>query len=164
MDGYVSCRPAAIRAKTTGEERKGLAESNSGPSDRRVEGTEERMKERLRDELTNQAEAARTRGTPLTPETFQTWRKQFTSELKQKREKEEEERIKALPPREREDVKKRRERLSGGSFLSFCFTAYPISDHTLPDCRRGGTISSDRHLPDILPTLPPSRIPHTHIS
>jgi len=77
------------------------------------------MKERMRDELTNQAEAARTRGTPLTPETFQTWRKQFTSELKQKREKEEEERIKALPPREREDVKKRRERLSGGSFLSF---------------------------------------------
>lgn len=64
-----------------------------------------------------QAETARTRGTPLTPETFLAWRKQFTSELKQKREKEEEERIKALPPREREDVKKRRERLSGGSLL-----------------------------------------------
>jgi hypothetical protein len=38
--------------------------------------------------------------------------------LKLKREKEEEERIKALPPREREDVKKRRERLSGGSLSS----------------------------------------------
>jgi hypothetical protein len=37
-------------------------------------------------------------------------------ELKQKRDREEEERIKALPPREREDFRKRRERLSGGSF------------------------------------------------
>jgi hypothetical protein len=35
--------------------------------------------------------------------------------LKQKREKEEDERIRALPPKEREDVRKRRERLSGRS-------------------------------------------------
>ena len=94
------------------------------------------MKERMREELTNQAEAARTRGTPLTPETFQTWRKQFTSELKQKREKEEEERIKALPPREREDVKKRRERLSGGScfffFLLYCLSYFRIYRSILP--------------------------------
>jgi len=33
--------------------------------------------------------------------------------LKQKRDKEEDERIRALPPKEREDVRKRRERLSG---------------------------------------------------
>ena len=64
-------------------------------------------------ELINQAEAARTRGTPLTPQTFQEWRIRFTNELKQKREKEEDERIRALPPKEREDVRKRRERLSG---------------------------------------------------
>jgi hypothetical protein len=37
--------------------------------------------------------------------------------LKQKREKEEDERIRALPPKEREDVRKRRERLSG-KFIS----------------------------------------------
>jgi len=48
--------------------------------------------------------------------------------LKQKREKEEDERIRALPPKEREDVRKRRERLSGefisplpSLFLVFCF-------------------------------------------
>jgi len=39
--------------------------------------------------------------------------------LKQKREKEEDERIRALPPKEREDVRKRRERLSG-EFISTC--------------------------------------------
>ena len=45
--------------------------------------------------------------------------------MKLKREKEEEERIKALPPREREDVKKRRERLSGMLFLFFSYTFHP---------------------------------------
>jgi len=64
-------------------------------------------------ELIIQAEAARTRGTPLTPQAFQDWRIRFTNELKQKRDKEEDERIRALPPKEREDVRKRRERLSG---------------------------------------------------
>jgi len=39
--------------------------------------------------------------------------------LKQKREKEEDERIRALPPKEREDVRKRRERLSGEATSSF---------------------------------------------
>jgi hypothetical protein len=66
-------------------------------------------------EADRQAEAARTRGTPLTPQAFQEWRIRFTNELKQKREKEEDERIRALPPKEREDVRKRRERLSGKS-------------------------------------------------
>jgi hypothetical protein len=82
---------------------------------------EEREKER--DELINQAEAARTRGTPLTPQAFQEWRIRFTNELKQKREKEEDERIRALPPKEREDVRKRRERLSGKS----CSSSNPSS-------------------------------------
>ena len=61
-----------------------------------------------------EAEAARTRGTPLTRETFEAWKKSFMAELKRKREKEEEERIKALAPKEREEVRKRKERLSGG--------------------------------------------------
>jgi type II secretory ATPase GspE/PulE/Tfp pilus assembly ATPase PilB-like protein len=79
-------------------------------------------------QLRRQAEAARTRGTPLTPETFQSWRKQFTAELKQKRDKEEDERIKALPPKEREDVRKRRERLSGG------FSSLPLSINFILAC------------------------------
>ncbi|WVQ80025.1 hypothetical protein IAT38_002126 [Cryptococcus sp. DSM 104549] len=60
-----------------------------------------------------EAEAKRTRGTPLTPAAFVTWRKAFTAELDAKREKEEADRIRALPPKEREDWKKRRDRLSG---------------------------------------------------
>jgi hypothetical protein len=39
--------------------------------------------------------------------------------LKLKRENEEDERIRALPPKEREDVRKRRERLSGESISLF---------------------------------------------
>lgn len=59
------------------------------------------------------AEAARTRGTPLTPDAFNVWRKAFTAELAAKREKAEEDRIRALPPKEREDYRKRRERPTG---------------------------------------------------
>lgn len=82
----------------------------------RGEEREERRRKRERERETDtQAEAARTRGTPLTPQTFLEWRIRFTQELKQKRDREEEERIKALPPKEREDVRKRRERLSGKS-------------------------------------------------
>jgi hypothetical protein len=74
-------------------------------------------------EADRQAEAARTRGTPLTPQAFQEWRIRFINELKLKREKEEDERIRALPPKEREDVRKRRERLSGKA----CSSSNPSS-------------------------------------
>lgn len=61
----------------------------------------------------SKAEAARTRGTPLTPDAFNIWRKTFTAELAAKREKAEEDRIRALPPKEREDHRKRKERPTG---------------------------------------------------
>jgi hypothetical protein len=79
-------------------------------------------------EADRQAEAARTRGTPLTPQAFQEWRIRFTNELKQKREKAEDERIRALPPKEREDVRKRRERLSGKA----CSSSNPSSFFIIP--------------------------------
>ncbi|WVN86136.1 uncharacterized protein L203_101297 [Cryptococcus depauperatus CBS 7841] len=60
-----------------------------------------------------EAEAARTRGTPLTPSAFQNWRKAFTSELTAKREKAENERIKGLNSKEREDYNKRKARPTG---------------------------------------------------
>jgi hypothetical protein len=58
-------------------------------------------------------------------------------ELKQKRDREEEERIKALPPREREDFRKRRERLSGESLsciylLIISFTLYSVLRIIIP--------------------------------
>lgn len=49
----------------------------------------------------------------MTPDAFNTWRKSFTAELQRKREKEEEDRIKAMAPKEREEYKRRRERLTG---------------------------------------------------
>ena len=60
-----------------------------------------------------QAEAARTRGTPVTHDSFAKWRKGFVAELKTKRDKEEEDRVRALAPREREDYKKKKERPTG---------------------------------------------------
>jgi len=60
-----------------------------------------------------EAEAKRTRGTPLTPTTFSLWRQRFVRELKEKRDREEEERVKAMAPKDREDWRRRRERLTG---------------------------------------------------
>ncbi|WWD19353.1 hypothetical protein CI109_103812 [Kwoniella shandongensis] len=60
-----------------------------------------------------EAEAARTRGTPLTPDAFNKWRKGFMAELKVRREKEEEERVRTMLAKEREEWKRRRDRLSG---------------------------------------------------
>ncbi|WWC71276.1 uncharacterized protein I206_105229 [Kwoniella pini CBS 10737] len=60
-----------------------------------------------------EAEAARTRGTPLTRGLFDKWRKSFTAEIKAKREKEEEDRVKAMISKEREEWKKRKERPTG---------------------------------------------------
>lgn len=60
-----------------------------------------------------EAEAERTRGTPLTPELYLAWRAKYRGEVAAKRAKEEEDRIRALPAKEREDFKRRRDRPSG---------------------------------------------------
>ena len=62
-----------------------------------------------------EAEAARTRGTPVTPVSFDKWRKNFVLDLKARREKDEEDRVKALPTKEREEYRRRRDRPSGES-------------------------------------------------
>ncbi|WWC90407.1 uncharacterized protein L201_005342 [Kwoniella dendrophila CBS 6074] len=77
-----------------------------------------------------EAEAARTRGTPLTRELFDKWRKGFTNELKAKKIKEEEERVKALNPKEREDWRKRKERPTGRQLFENS-TALATSDEGL---------------------------------
>ena len=71
----------------------------------------------------SQAEAARTRGTPLTPEAFNAWRKKFTAEMRAKKEKEEEDRVKALSPKEREEYRRKKERPTGESILLSRVTA-----------------------------------------
>lgn len=60
-----------------------------------------------------EAEAKRTRGTPLTPEGYLAWRKAFQEEVKAQKAREEEERVRALPPKEREEYRRKKERLTG---------------------------------------------------
>jgi hypothetical protein len=60
-----------------------------------------------------EANAARLRGTAVTAESFLKWKQGFLKELKQKKDKEEEERVKSLPPREREEWKRSKGKLSG---------------------------------------------------
>lgn len=60
-----------------------------------------------------EANAARLRGTVVTAESFLKWKQGFLKELRQKKDKEEEERVKSLPPREREEWKRSKGKLSG---------------------------------------------------
>ncbi|KAI0709092.1 RWD-domain-containing protein [Earliella scabrosa] len=60
-----------------------------------------------------EAEAARTRGTPVTVESFKAWKIKFDKEMAVKRAREEEEKLKGLSPKEREEYKRSFTRLSG---------------------------------------------------
>ncbi|ODN98201.1 hypothetical protein I350_07847 [Cryptococcus amylolentus CBS 6273] len=87
--------------------------------------------ERIKLTMGKKAEAARTRGTPLTPSAFQSWRLAFCRELADKRQKAEEARIRALPPREREDYKKRQARLTGKQLFESGNKAAVVEDDNL---------------------------------
>ncbi|KAG1853700.1 RWD-domain-containing protein [Suillus subalutaceus] len=70
---------------------------------------EETEKERVAIE----AEEARTRGTPVTVESFKAWKIKFAREMAQKKAKDEEERLRALSPKEREEWKRAATRPTG---------------------------------------------------
>ncbi|KAH7916064.1 RWD-domain-containing protein [Hygrophoropsis aurantiaca] len=70
---------------------------------------EEREKERIALEV----EEARTRGTPVTLESFKAWKLKFDKEMSQKKIKDDDERLRGLTPKEREEIKKAATRLSG---------------------------------------------------
>ena len=61
-----------------------------------------------------QAEEARTRGTPVTVESFKSWKAKFDREMAVKKAKEDEEKNKAFTQKEREEFKKLATRLTGG--------------------------------------------------
>ena len=63
-----------------------------------------------------QEEEARTRGTPVTVESFKVWKAKFDKKLAAKKAQEEEEKLKAMTPREREEYKRLSSRLSGRSW------------------------------------------------
>lgn len=63
--------------------------------------------------LDEKIEEARTRGTPVTKESFLAWKKKFDKDIAIRRGAEQEERLKALPPKEREEARKISIRLTG---------------------------------------------------
>lgn len=60
-----------------------------------------------------QAEEARTRGTPVTIVSFRAWKANFDKEMSQRKLRDEEERLRALTSKEREEVKKIGTRMTG---------------------------------------------------
>ncbi|KAL1743955.1 hypothetical protein HDZ31DRAFT_39795 [Schizophyllum fasciatum] len=72
-----------------------------------------RAAEHEKERLAIEAEEAKTRGTPVTVESFKAWKAKFDAELALKKAKAEEERLKAMTPKEREEYKRIQGRLSG---------------------------------------------------
>lgn len=60
-----------------------------------------------------EAEEARTRGTPVTPDAFLAWKAKFDKELAVKKAKEDAEKMKSMTPKEREEYKRLGTRLTG---------------------------------------------------
>jgi len=69
--------------------------------------------EREKERLAIEEEEARTRGTPVTVESFQAWKSKFDKELAFKKSREDEEKMKSLTPKEREEWKRAGSRLTG---------------------------------------------------
>ncbi|TFK76468.1 RWD domain-containing protein [Pluteus cervinus] len=72
-----------------------------------------RNEEMEKERLALEAEEARTRGTPVTVESFREWKIKFDKEMAQKKAREDEEKLKGLTPKEREEFKRLNARLSG---------------------------------------------------
>ncbi|PAV23711.1 RWD-domain-containing [Pyrrhoderma noxium] len=77
----------------------------------RVERQVKEEAEKARKEL--EEEEARTKGTHVTVESFKAWKARFDKEMAQKKAREEDERLKSLTPKEREEYKKLASRFSG---------------------------------------------------
>ena len=65
-----------------------------------------------------QAEEARTRGTPVTSESFNAWRTKFLKEMAVKQAREEEEKMKSMSPKERDEYRKLATRLTGALYCA----------------------------------------------
>ncbi|KAG7452539.1 RWD-domain-containing protein [Guyanagaster necrorhizus] len=75
---------------------------------------DKRRKEELEKErLALEEEEARTRGTPVTVASFKAWKDKFDAQQARKKRQEEDERMKGLTPKEREEWKRMYSRLSG---------------------------------------------------
>jgi len=93
--------------------------------------------EKEKERIALEAEEARTRGTPVTPETFTAWKIKFDKELALKKTQEEEDRLRVLTLKEREEWKKLGTRLTGRQLFE---RNKGLEDETLLE---EGTISVD---------------------
>jgi len=76
--------------------------------------TEKRQREeREKERLAIEAEEARTRGTPVTPESFLAWKTNFDQELAAAKKARDDEKLRGLTPKEREETRRIAGRLSG---------------------------------------------------
>ncbi len=87
-----------------------------------------------------QKEEARTRGTPVTPESFKAWREMFMKEIAIKQAREEEEKMKGMTPKEREEYKKLATRPSGALRCS------RVAGRVLTSCTGRQLFESDKTL------------------
>ncbi|KAF9480143.1 RWD domain-containing protein [Pholiota conissans] len=107
--------------RTVGEENLGMAMTFTLVSQLREQLSilvrekeeEEKRREKEKERLALEEEEKRTRGTPVTIESFKAWKARFDKEMTLKKVQEEEERLKALTPKEREEWKRSQTRLSG---------------------------------------------------
>ncbi|QRV72834.1 hypothetical protein RhiJN_15722 [Ceratobasidium sp. AG-Ba] len=107
--------------KTVGEENVGMAmvfalvthlrEALVTTIQKRIQKEKEIEQEKERQIM--EAEAARTKGTPVTVDSFKAWKIKFTAEMKGLQEREEEEKLKTLTPKERDEWKKSRTKPTG---------------------------------------------------
>ncbi|KAH9951321.1 RWD-domain-containing protein [Amylocystis lapponica] len=92
-----------------------------------------------KERLALEAEEARTRGTPVTVETFLAWKAKFDHEIALRRAREEDEKLKGLTAKEREEYKRLGTRLSGRQLFERD-KSLAVSDDSLVD---EGAVSVD---------------------
>ncbi|KAI0273608.1 RWD-domain-containing protein [Gloeopeniophorella convolvens] len=86
-----------------------------------------------------EAEEARTRGTPVTVKSFNEWKSRFDREVSQRKLREEEEKLKAMSAKEREEYKKLAVRLTGRQLFEHDKNLAMSDDSLLEE----GTVSVD---------------------
>jgi len=92
-----------------------------------------------KERLVVEAEEARTRGTPVTIESFKAWKTKFDREIAQRKAREEDERLKGLTNKERDEWKKAGTRFSGRQL----FERSKNLDHDDDSLLEEGTVSVD---------------------
>ncbi|KJA13962.1 hypothetical protein HYPSUDRAFT_72791 [Hypholoma sublateritium FD-334 SS-4] len=103
----------------------------------RTKQEDETRKAHEKERLLLEEEEKRTRGTPVTVESFKSWKGAFDQEMARKKRQEEDERLKGLTPKEREEWKRSQTRLSGRQLFE---RNKIVEDETLLE---EGTVSVD---------------------